>query len=184
MLLTPTLLQIVRTMMDAERAYLKTCSELVADEKQTADVRNAFSAKAARVQARLVTLQALQAQPEQAFWPGLHPLHLYDTNDVLDATAKFSERPVRGDKDLERTRHARAFSMDSGIIGVHARVQGAEPTMRRLIKKVVASCLLTVKPTGDVAPLRGSFYPEELNFAEPTRAVAKAITECAVKTKM
>ena len=31
--LTPTVLQIVGTMLDAERAYLKTCSELAADEK-------------------------------------------------------------------------------------------------------------------------------------------------------
>ena len=48
--------------------------------------------------------------------------------------------------------------------------------------------MLTVTPTGDVAPLRGCFYPEELHFAEPTRAVAKAITdmitECAVKTPL
>ena len=44
--------------------------------------------------------------------------------------------------------------------------------------------MLTAKPTGDVAPLRGCFYPEELHFAEPTHAAAKAITECAIKSKM
>ena len=116
-------------MIDAERVHFKTCSELATDEKQTAGARNAFAVKAARVQARLGTLQALQAlqaQPEQAFWPGRHPLHLYDASDVLDATAKFSVRPARGVKDLERTCLARAFSMDSDIIGVRARVQGAE----------------------------------------------------------
>ena len=133
--------------------------------------------------ASLGTLQALQAQSEKAFWPGLHSLYLYDGSDVLDATAKFSVRPARGVKDQERTRLARAFSMASGIIGVHARVKGAEPTMKRLINKV-ASRLMTVKPNGDVEPLRETFYPEELHFAAPTCAVAKAITECVVKTKM
>ena len=181
--LTPTVLRIVATMIDAERAHLKTCSGLVADEKQTAGARNACTVMTARVRARLGTLQALQAQPEQAFWPGLHPLHLYDVSNVLDAKAKFSVRPARGVKDQERTRLARAFSMDSGIIGVRARAKGVEPTMKRLISKV-ASRLMTVKPNGDVEPLRGTFYPEELHFAEPTRAVAKAITECVVKTKM
>ena len=44
--------------------------------------------------------------------------------------------------------------------------------------------MLMVIPTGDVAPLRGCFYPKELRFAEPARAVAKAITECAVKTSL
>ena len=91
--------------------------------------------------------------------------------------------PARGVKDAERTRLAHAFGNGSGVIGVHARVQGVDPAMRRLINKV-ASRLLTVKPTGDAAPLRGKFYPEELHFAEPTRGVAKAITECVVKTKM
>ena len=68
-------------------------------------------------------------------------------------------------------------------MAVHERVQGAEPTMKRLISKV-ASRLPAVTPAGDVAPLRGCFYPEELHFAEPTHAAAKAITECAIKSKM
>ena len=181
--LTPTVLRIVATMIDAERAHLKTRSDLTADETQAAGARNASTVKAARVRARLGTLQALQAQPEQAFWPGLHSLHIYDASDVLDATAKFSERPARGVKDRERTRLARAFCMDSGIICVHELVQGIAPTMERLINKV-ASRLMTVKPNGDVEPLRGTFCPEELHFSEPTRAVAKTITECVVKTKI
>ena len=80
--LAPSVLQIAGTMVEAERAYFATCSALAADEKQTADVRNANRAKAAHVQARRGTLETLQAQPTQAFWPGLQPLHFYDANDV------------------------------------------------------------------------------------------------------
>ena len=55
--------------------------------------------------------------------------------------------------------------------------------MKRLINKVTARMLSTT-PVGDVGPFRGCFYPEELRFAVPTRAVAKAITDCIIKTKM
>ena len=61
--LAPTVLQIVGTMIEAERAHFVTSSALAADEKQTADVRNANLAKTARAQAKLGTLEALQAQP-------------------------------------------------------------------------------------------------------------------------
>jgi hypothetical protein len=37
---------------------------------------------------------------------------------------------------------------------------------------------------GGVEPFQGCFYPEDPHFAVPTRAVAKAITECVIKTKM
>ena len=179
------MLQIAGAVLEAERAHFATCSALAADGKQTADIRNANRAKAARVQAKIGTLEALQAQPHQAFWVGLKPLQFYDANGVLDATVQFRARPDRGVKDLERSRLARAFCVESGVMAAHARVQGAEPPMpmRRLISKVAAR-LLAVTVAGDVAPFRGCFYPKEPHFAAPTRAVANAITEGAIKTKM
>ena len=55
--------------------------------------------------------------------------------------------------------------------------------MKRLINKVTARMLSTT-PVGDVGPFRGCFYPEAPRFAVSTRAVAKAITDCIIKTKM
>ena len=153
-MLEPSVLQIVGTMIEAKRAHFATCSALAADVKQTADVRNANRAKAARVQAKLGTLEALRAQPTQAFWMGLQPPHFYDAKDVLDATAQFTERSVRGVKDTEGSRLACAFCLESGIMAVHARAQGSEPSMRRLISKV-ATRLLAITMSGDVAPFRG-----------------------------
>ena len=55
--------------------------------------------------------------------------------------------------------------------------------MKRLISKVPER-LLSTTPVGDAEPFRGCFYPEELRFAVPTRAVAKAVTHSIIKTKM
>ena len=141
--LAPTVLRIAGTMIAAEQAYFATSSALAADEKQTADVRNASLGRAARAQAKFGTLEALQAQPTQAFWPGLIPLHFYDANDVLDATAQLAECPARGVKDKDRSRLARAFGVESGVMVVHARTQGLEPPMKRRINQV-ATRLLTI----------------------------------------
>jgi hypothetical protein len=147
--LAPTVLRIAGTMIAAEQAQFATSSALAVDEKQTADVRNAGLGRAARAKAKLGTLEALQAQPTQAFWPGLLPLHFYDINDVLDATAQFTECPVRGVKDRDRSSLARAFGAESGVMVVHARTQGLAPPIKRLINQV-ATRLLSTTPVGDV----------------------------------
>ena len=127
--LTPTLLQIVATMIDAERAHLKTCSDLAADEKQTADARNACLHACKPGLARCRRCRRNRRKPSgQVTTPCTST-----TSAVFLMQRRSSRCALCG---ASKIKNARAFSMDSGIIGVHARVQGAEPTMKRLINKV------------------------------------------------
>ena len=107
--LAPTVISIAETMIAAEKAHFEMSNALAADEKQTADVRKANLGKVGRVRAAIGTLEALHAQPTQAFWSGCLSLHFWDVHGVLDATAKFTERPERDVKDRGRSSLTRAF---------------------------------------------------------------------------
>ena len=65
--LAPTVISIAETMIAAEKAHFAKSNALAADEKQTADVRQASLQKVERICAAIGTLETLCAQPTQAF---------------------------------------------------------------------------------------------------------------------
>ena len=184
-MLAPTAILITETMIAAaEKAYFAKSNALAADEKQTAECPEGEPREGwTRTRSDWHAGGAARAANSGFLaWPSLLSTSMTPTT-TMDATAKFTERPERGVKDRDRSSLARAFGAESGVMVVHARTQGATPPMKRLISKVAAR-LLSTTLVGDVGPFRGCFYPEELRFAVPTRAVAKVITECIIKTKM
>jgi hypothetical protein len=122
--------RIATSLFESEDATFKKATAEVADESKPAEVRAAAQGKTMRSRAQLEALELLRTQPLQHFTlPTIHPLHNGHINDALDATAAFTERPDRVERNKPRNALASAFGAETGLMAVSARIGGVEGKM-------------------------------------------------------